>query len=226
MKKPIVHSEPLYIFATVLLAFAVATVTAADFGVSMVVAPAYVLSLYVDFLSFGQAEYVVQGVLFIAFCLLMRKFRVSYLFAFASCLLYGLVLDLWRLIPIFTTPAETLGIWWRVAFFVVGELLTALSVAMFFKSYLPPQVNDYFVMGVSERYNIKRSFFKFCFDAGCLVVALVTSLCFFGEIRGVGVGTVIITAVNGFLIGAFSKALDALFEVKPLFPKLKEYFER
>lgn len=226
MKKPIVHSEPLYVFATVLLAFAVATVTAADFGVSMVVAPAYVLSLYVDFLSFGQAEYVVQGVLFIAFCLLMRKFRVSYLFAFASCLLYGLVLDLWRLIPIFTTPAETLGIWWRVAFFVVGELLTALSVAMFFKSYLPPQVNDYFVMGVSERYNIKRSFFKFCFDAGCLVVALVTSLCFFGEIRGVGVGTVIITAVNGFFIGAFSKALDALFEVKPLFPKLKEYFER
>ncbi len=226
MKKPIVHSEPLYIFATVLLAFAVATVTAADFGVSMVVAPAYVLSLYVDFLSFGQAEYVVQGVLFIAFCLLMRKFRVSYLFAFASCLLYGLVLDLWRLIPIFVTPAETLGIWWRIAFFVVGELLTALSVAMFFKSYLPPQVNDYFVMGVSERYNIKRSFFKFCFDVGCLIVALVTSLCFFGGIRGVGVGTVIITAVNGFLIGAFSKALDALFEVKPLFPKLKEYFER
>lgn len=226
MKKLTIHAEPLYIFATVLLALSVAAVTAADFGVSMVAAPAYVLSLYVDFLSFGQAEYVVQGVLFIAFCLLMRKFRVSYLFAFASCLLYGLVLDLWRLIPVFSESAEPLYMGWRIALFVVGELLTALSVAMFFKCYLPPQVNDYFVMGVSERYNIKRSFFKFCFDAGFLVIALIMSLCFFGAIRGIGIGTLIITAVNGFLIGLCSKLLDSLFEVKPLFNKLKEYFDR
>ena len=64
MKKLKLHGETAYILATALLSLAVAMVAAADFGISMVVAPAYVLSLYADGLSFGQAEYVVQGILF------------------------------------------------------------------------------------------------------------------------------------------------------------------
>ena len=55
MKKITLHSEFVYFLAIVLLAFAVALLTAADFGISMIVAPAYLLSLNTRFLSFGQA---------------------------------------------------------------------------------------------------------------------------------------------------------------------------
>ena len=43
MKKLTLYSEILYVLSIVLLALAVAILTAADFGVSMIVAPAYIL---------------------------------------------------------------------------------------------------------------------------------------------------------------------------------------
>ena len=55
MKKIHIHSETLYIAAVVLLSFAVAMISSTGFGVSMIVAPAYILSLKVGWLSFGQA---------------------------------------------------------------------------------------------------------------------------------------------------------------------------
>ena len=87
--------------AVVLLAFAVALLSAADFGISMIVAPAYLLSLKLSALSFGQAEYVIQVGIFLVLCVALRKFRWVYLFSFGTCLLYGLVLDAWRQIPFF-----------------------------------------------------------------------------------------------------------------------------
>ena len=229
MKKLVFHQEIVYILATIILSFAVAIIAASDLGLSMVVAPAYVLSLYFDFLTFGQAEYVVQGVLFIAFCILMRKIRLSYFFAFLSCFIYGLALDLWRLIPILNpdiTAPGSMALGLRILFFASGIILTSLSVAMYFKAYFPPQVNDYFVKGISAKYNIKQSLFKTCYDMANLILAIVLSLCFFGEIRGVGWGTVFITLINGFLIGMFSKLLDRIFDFRPLIPKAQAYFEK
>lgn len=49
-----VSSEIGYLAAIVLLSLAVAMLSAADFGISMIVAPAYLLSLNLQFLSFGQ----------------------------------------------------------------------------------------------------------------------------------------------------------------------------
>ena len=229
MNKIRIYGEAVYLLATVLLALSVAMVAAADFGISMVVAPAYLLSLRFDFLTFGQAEYVVQGVLFVAFCVAMRRFLFSYLFAFLSCLLYGLILDLWRLIPVFNpavTPPGSMPLYLRIIFFVAGELLTTFAVALHFKAYIPPQVNDYFVKGLSARYGVKQSVFKSCFDAGCLVVGLILSFCFFGTLKGIGWGTLVITLINGTLIGLFSRLFDRFFTPVPLFPRLKEYFDR
>ncbi len=228
MKKKL-HGEIAYLLATALLSLSVAMVAAANFGVSMVVAPAYVLSLYIEGLTFGQAEYVVQGVLFVLFCLLMRNFRFSYLFAFLSCLIYGLALDLWRCIPLLNpsiTSPDSMEPWFRIMLFVIGELITAFSVALYFASYFPPQVNDYFVKGVSIRYGIKTSIFKTGFDIAFLILALIMSLCFFGRIEGIGWGTLIITVVNGALIGFFSSLLNRFFEPAELFPKMKEFFEK
>ena len=98
-KKICVSSEITYIAAIVLLALAVAILTSADFGISMIVAPAYLFSLKVGTITFGQAEYIIQAGVFIMLCLVLRKFRPVYLMSFVTCLIYGAVLDLWRMIP-------------------------------------------------------------------------------------------------------------------------------
>ena len=221
-----IPAEILYLFANLLISFAVAMVTCADLGVSMVVAPAYILSLKLDLLTFGQCEYIVQGIVMILFCFVMRGFRVRYLASFGTCLLYGAMLDAWRkIVPLFNpdiTPPGSMSMPARIVLFAVGMVLTSLSVAMFFKTYIPPQVIDFFVKGVSDRYRLPLGRFKTGCDMALLVIALIMTLAFFRSVRGIGAGTLVMTAVNGTLIALFSKLLDRCFEFPTLWPKGEE----
>ncbi len=229
MKKKITcPSEVVYFVAIALLSLAVAILTAANFGVSMIVAPAYLFSLKTGVLTFGQSEYVIQAVLFIVFCIVMKGFKPIYLSSFVTCLLYGAVLDLWRKIPLFNpdvTAPGSMAMWQRIIMFVVGVLMTSLSVALFFKTYLYPQVYDFFVKGVSGKYNIKLSKFKTCFDLTCLAVSVIMTFAFFGKITGIGWGTLVMALINGSLIGMFDKLYDRIFEFKPIIKKLAKLFE-
>lgn len=80
-------TELAYVFGIVFVALGVVLMEKADFGVSMVVAPAYLLYRWLSpvwsFVAFGMAEYCLQAVLLLAMCLLLR-FRVSYLFSFKA----------------------------------------------------------------------------------------------------------------------------------------------
>jgi uncharacterized membrane protein YczE len=194
----------------------------------MIVAPAYIVSLKVSFLSFGQAEYVVQGILFIVFCILMKKFKGVYLFSFLTAIFYGAVLDLWRLIvPHFNpniTPSGSLPLYIRIIYFAIGMVLTSLSVALFFKTYFYPQVYDFFVKGVSAKYSLNRTKFKMCFDATFLLISIALTFILFKRLNGVGIGTIILTCCNGMLIGFFDKTLDKFFEFKPRFSNLAQKF--
>ena len=219
MKKIKIPSELVYVFAIVLLSFAVTMLTAADFGISMIVAPAYLLSLKLNFLTFGQAEYVIQAGLFIILCIVLKRFKFIYLFSFATCLIYGAVLDLWRLIPFFNptvTAPGSMDLWVRIVMFVAGVLLTSFAVALFFKTYIYPQVYDFFVKAVSLRYGKKLSIFKTAVDLTCLTASVVMTFCFFGELRGVNWGTLVMAVFNGAIIGFFSKLFDKVLDVQPL----------
>lgn len=222
-----VHSEAVYLLAIFLLALAVAMLTAADFGISMIVAPAYLLSLKAGFLTFGQAEYVIQAGLFVLSCLILRRFRLVYLMSFVTCLVYGAVLDLWRRLPCFdpaVTAPGSMALRLRIVLFVAGVLLTSFSVALFFKIYLYPQVYDFFVKAVSARYGIRLSIFKTIVDLTMLAAAGVMTFCFFGASVGLNWGTLVMAVCNGTIIGFFSGVLDKKFVFVPLFPRFAAQF--
>lgn len=69
-------TELAYVFGIVFVALGVVLMEKADFGVSMVVAPAYLLYRWLSpvwsFVTFGMAEYCLQAVLLLAMCLLLR----------------------------------------------------------------------------------------------------------------------------------------------------------
>lgn len=227
-KKIKLHSEFVYLAGLVILAFAVSMVASTNFGVSMVVAPAYIISQKFTFLTFGQAEYVVQSVIFIIFCIVMKKVKLVYFSSYLTCLIYGVILDMWRkVIPVFNpevTVPGSMSMPVRIVLFAVGMLLITFSVAMFFSTYLYPQVYDFFVKGVTEKYKLSRPKFKTCFDCICLTISCMLTLVFFKKFVGIGVGTLIMTAFNGTIIGLFSKMINKYFEVVPLAPKLAEKF--
>ncbi len=228
MKKITIHSEIIYLLSIIILAFSVAMLASADFGVSMIVAPAYILSQKLGFITFGQAEYLIQGVLFIAFCIIVKKFKVTYLFAFLTCVIYGLCLDLFRLIiPAFNPSVTAPGsfeLWLRIVYFAVGEILTAFSIALCFRTYLFPQVVDFFVVGVTNVYKLNRAKFKTITDICFLSVSLILSLAFFKGFVGINFGTIILTFINGPIIALMGRLFDRFFTVKPLFSKFSTLF--
>ena len=95
--RPFFSNELAYIVGMVAVAFGVAFMEKANFGVSMVVTPAYLLYLKLSpsypFFTFGMAEYTLQAVLLVAMMIILRKFKLSYLFSFVTAVVYGFTLD-------------------------------------------------------------------------------------------------------------------------------------
>ncbi len=202
---------------------------AADFGVGMIVAPAYILSQKFTIFTFGQWDYIIQGVLFVAFCIAMKKFKFAYFVSFITCVIYGTVLDIWRAAVPMLNPAVTdpgsMHIAIRILLFIGGELLTAFTVMLFFKSYIYPQVCDIFVKGISQKYSLDQTKCKRIYDACCLMLSVALTLVLFGAFVGISWGTVVVTLVNGVLIGAFSKWYDKHIQTTELFPRFAKLFK-
>ncbi len=228
MEKKTFYTEAAYLVGIIMVALGTAIVERADFGVSMVVAPAYVIyqkvSQTFDFFTFGMAEYLLQGVLILLTIILVRKIKISYFFAFVTTVLYALCLDVFiALIALITLD----GIVFRIICFIIGLFITSCGVAFFFKTYISPEAYELFVKEVSEKFNIELHKFKTAYDCCSCFVGLTLSFILFGfgKFVGVSYGTVICALVNGLIIGMFSKFFDKHFEFKDGL-KLRKYFER
>ena len=214
MKKPRFYTELSYILGLSVLALGVAFMEKADFGVSMVVAPAYVLyraiSPTLPFFTFGMAEYCFQALLLITLFILLRRFRLSFLFSFVTAVIYGLLLDVFMAL---IRPLSFDSFAVRIVGFIAGMLLSSLGVSLEFHTYIAPSVYELFVKAMSEHTKIPIHRFKSGYDAASFLLGIVLSFVFFGFGRFVGVrlGTVVCTILNGPTIGAIGRFLDKHF---------------
>lgn len=211
------YTEFAYFIGVIILAFGTAMMEKADFGVSMVVAPAYLVHLKLSqtysWFSFGVAEYSLQLALILVTAIVCRRFKPMYLFAFVTAVFYGTVLDLSiRLL----SNIDTAEIWVRIVLFVIGEFFCTFGVSMLFKTYFAPEAYELFVKEFSSKYNTRISVTKIVYDCTSLVVAIVMSFIFFGfgTFEGVKAGTIICAAVNGLLIGRWLALENHFFEFK------------
>lgn len=217
MKKRVFYTEISYVLAMVIMAFAAAFTEKANFGMSMVVAPAYILHLkvseFLPWFSFGVAEYVFQGLLLLLTVVLMRRFKLSYLFSFVTAVLYGTLLD-GAMTAIAALPENTFIL--RAVWYVLGTVLCSFAVSLFFHTYLPPEVYELIVKEISGKWGCDINKVKTAYDCFSTVLGIVLSFCFFGfgVFKGVKLGTVLCALINGFLIGRFTKLLEHHFEFR------------
>ena len=219
MKKPVFYTEFSYLLGIVLVALGTAMTAWGDLGISMVVAPAFILHLKLSqafpWFTFGVAEYCLQGAVLILMMCLLRKIRITYCLSFVTAIFYGLVLDgstaLLSLLP------QKL-MWQRFAFYIGGDLLICSGVALLFHTYLPLEAYELFVMKLSQKWNIKLHTFKTIYDCASLVLAIVASLLLFGNLQGVGIATVVCAFLNGTLISLFSRLWERIWRFEDKFP--------
>lgn len=211
------YSELAYIFGLIILAFGTAFMEKADFGMSMVVAPAYLLHLkiseYLPFFSFGMAEYSFQLFLLIIIMIVMRKFKPMFLFSFVTAVLYGFILD-GSMFLISFIPCNVFLV--RILFFLLGMVLCSVGVSLLFHTYIAPEAYELFVKEISSKYKKDIHKVKTIYDIISCIVAIILSFSFFGflHFEGVKTGTVFCALINGFLISLCTKVFDHLFTFK------------
>ncbi len=215
-------NEAAWLFGILLCSLGVALCTKAGFGLSMIAAPAYILHrrlvLLSPFFTQGTCEYLWQGILLIVMCLGIRRFRLRYLLSFATGVLFGFSLDFWLRLLGGGTVCPTLGS--RILFFALGEGVTALAVAFYFRTSLPLQIYERLVTAFASCYHIPTDRMKLINDVAMLLLSLLLALTLNRSLDGVGLGTVVITAVNAPLIGLSGRLLDRFFRFDPRFPRL------
>ena len=217
--KRIFYCELAYFAGLFILAFGTALMEKADFGISMVVAPAYLIHLKlsesVSFFSFGMSEYFFQAVLLVLLALVMRKFKKSYILSFATAFLYGTVLDLAiSIVALF--PCS--GFVWQAIFYVAGLILCAIGVALLLQTYFPPEAYELVVKELSAKFHVTVGKTKTIYDCCSCALAIVFSVCFFKTFVGEKWGTIVCAMVNGWLIGKISWLLDKNFVLKDALP--------
>ena len=225
--KKVWYSELAYVAGILILALGTAFMERADLGMSMVVAPAYLLhvkiSQVVPAYTFGMSEYVFQAVLIIVLSIVMRKFKKGYLFSFITAIIYGFALDLSISLVALLQIESAL---WRGFFFLAGMFLCGVGVSLLFHTYLSPEVYELFVKEIAAKIGRDISKIKTFYDCCSCVVGIILSFIFFGlgHFEGVKVGTILCSLVNGWLIGQISSFLEKKFDFKDMLP-YRSFFE-
>ena len=240
MKKIEKSAELLWLFGIIFVALGVAICSKADLGVSMIAAPAFVVYEAIAHLwegfSVGMTEYIIQGLMLFALCIVIGRFNWRYLLAFAVAVIYGYTLNffLWLM-----GDVSFDAVWLRWMMLLVGDVVTAFGVACFFRTYMPLQVYELFVAELAKRFSLDINRTKWCFDISLLAISIVLALSLFGDaasfdwatigyrsFHSIGLGTLVTTAINSPLIKAMGKIVDRFFGSEPRFAGLEAVLKR
>ena len=221
-------SEIAYIAGLAMLSLGTCLMEKTNFGLSMIAAPAYLLSRLLtntvsDIFTFGRCEIILEAIVVMLLCIIIRKFKIGYLFSLLAGIIYGLTLDMW--IFLFRNVyLATFDI--RLVYFLIGQVATAFGIALQFKSYFPPAAYDFFVKEASRHFNISVPKFKTGFDITFVIISITLSFAIFGfgHFEGIKLGTVFVALVNGTTIGLATQVIDRFLSFFDLL-KLKSLFD-
>lgn len=215
-------NEMAWVIGILVCSLGVCLCTRADFGLSMIAAPPYILHYALrdiwPWFTQGRAEYVWQAVLLIGMCLAVRRFRWRYLLSFAAAFIAGKSIDLWFIVLGGSAAYGSMAA--RIVAFVLGELLTSVAIAFVFRTSWPVQIYELLVREIADRYSLDVNRVKLVNDISLFVLSAVLSLLLTGGFHGFGVGTVLITAVNAPLIALCGRLIDRFFTFESRFPRL------
>jgi len=214
MKKITKMNELAWLLGLVICPLGISLCTKADFGLSMIAAPPYILHLGLrdifPWFTQGTAEYVWQAVILVIICIAVHGFKPRYLLSFGTAFLSGLCLDGWLTVLGGNGVYETMP--QRIIAFAAGTLISAFAIALYFRTSLPAQIYELAVSEISSCYKWNQNKVKLVNDGIMFAISVIFALVITGGLHGIGVGTVVITIVNAPLIAMFGKILDRFFE--------------
>ena len=211
--------EVSWIIGNILCAIGNCLVSKSAFGLSAIIAPAFILNRKIGFLSVGVCEYIIQGLLLAICCIVIGKFKGKFIATICNILFYGACFDIVNSLLGFLQPDTILS---RIAVAAIGTVITGFAVALMLRTYIPPSAYEIFVREIAEAKGLDMAKMKLIFDASMLALTAILMFALLGGfyIDIIGPLTVIAAFLNSVLIGFFGKILDKYCEFSPAIPRL------
>lgn len=204
-EQTVIRGELALILVVLINSFGIVLMLHSGSGISAISSVPYAFSEVIPKLSLGTWTYIFQGLLILSLMILRKKFVPQYLFSFVVGFAFGIMVDiheLWvNLLPL-TLPL-------RIIYFCISYFVICFGIALSNRCKLPIIPTDLFPRELSYITKIPYSKIKISFDVICLLATAIITFVFIGQIKGLGVGTVLAAFTMGKAIGLTREKIDS-----------------
>lgn len=206
-KKEIFKRYVVLLFGLYLMALSVRLSVATELGTSPISTLPNVFAYIFPDVSFGVIMFVWNMILLIAQIIILRKdFKVIQLLQIPLSFVFSAMLDFNQYLLSFFTPE---GIVVKIIMLVGGCILLGFSVFITVRANVIMNSGEGIVKAIADKTHFEFGYIKVALDVSYVIIGSVITLVYFGQLKGVGVGTIFLAVCTGFVVKFFTKLLGA-----------------
>lgn len=208
-----------FILGIIINSFGIAFITKSDLGTSQISSVPYVLSLEFTDYTFGMTTFIFNILFIIIQIIILRRdfHPIQFLQVFAN-ILFSFFIDVSMNWLSFFQPESFII---KLISLIVGCMILAIGICIEVAPNVIVVPGEGVVRALALVIAVKKPTVKFgtvkiYFDITLILIACILSFIFFGELNGVGIGTIISALVVGKFINFVNKHFKFLRHIRAL----------
>ncbi len=194
--------------------FGIVLITKGALGTSQISSIPYVLSLQLPSISFGMFSFIMNMVYIVLQALLLRRqFKPIQLLQIVVNVVFSASIDVFMAMLSFYAPQQ---LFTRVLSAVAGCIVLAFGISVEVAPDLIMVPGEGIVAAISKVSGRRFGSVKVMFDVTLILIAALLSWLFFGNIVGVGVGTLLSAVSVGQFVNLINRHVPLLQHIRAL----------
>ena len=194
--------------------FGIVLITKGALGTSQISSIPYVLSLQLPSISFGMFSFIMNMVYIVLQALLLRRqFKPIQLLQIVVNVVFSASIDVFMAMLSFYAPQQLCT---RVLSAVAGCIVLAFGISVEVAPDLIMVPGEGIVAAISKVSGRRFGSVKVVFDVTLILIAALLSWLFFGNIVGVGVGTLLSAVSVGQFVNLINRHVPLLQHIRAL----------
>lgn len=194
--------------------FGIVLITKGALGTSQISSIPYVLSLQLPSISFGMFSFIMNMVYIVLQALLLRRqFKPIQLLQIVVNVVFSASIDVFMAMLSFYAPQQ---LFTRVLNAVAGCIVLAFGISVEVAPDLIMVPGEGIVAAISKVSGRRFGSVKVVFDVTLILIAALLSWLFFGNIVGVGVGTLLSAVSVGQFVNLINRHVPLLQHIRAL----------
>lgn len=194
--------------------FGIVLITKGALGTSQISSIPYVLSLQLPSISFGMFSFIMNMVYIVLQALLLRRqFKPIQLLQIVVNVVFSASIDVFMAMLSFYAPQQ---LFTRVLSAVAGCIVLAFGISVEVAPDLIMVPGEGIVAAISKVSGRRFGSVKVVFDVTLILIAALLSWLFFGNIVGVGVGTLLSAVSVGQFVNLINRHVSLLQHIRAL----------